>query len=510
MNLDNVTAELRPRNPWEATDFGARMIRRDAAAIYKVWFAITLPMLALTILAMLYTPYAAFATFLYWWLEPLTDGPILDIIAHRLFGQPANVKSSLRSTFAFAKRNRIFLLSPYRLHFARSTAMPVTQLEGLKGKARSSRAKILNRRIMNYGTGVTVAYQHLFLALYFGLMLLIYFLIPEQYQDTLGEAWFEISWGGGESMAPVVTLLLFYAAQSALHPWFVGAGFGLYINCRTELEAWDIEIAFRRMVQRRQGLATAALLLICILSTPFLVQPATAQEEPANDVAVETDPGFAGFWSEEEIRPALDVVLQSEALNQWEKSERWQKIDKATVDEDGFELGSGWAQFFNAVALFLATLVEFGLWLGLAGLLLLLFATRQHWLPYLNLDFATTVPRQRVFLAGGEVTAASLPDDVPGEAMRRWREGRHREALSLLYRGAVFAAVRRYGVRLPQSATEGDCIDAVSKQTAASHADYFRSVVAAWMWCAYASHKPDEPAVKTLCDQWSEHYGSAT
>ena len=81
MNLDNVTAELRPRNAWEATDFGARMIRRDAAAIYKVWFAVTLPMLALTILASLYTPYAAFATFLYLWLEPLTDGPILDIIA---------------------------------------------------------------------------------------------------------------------------------------------------------------------------------------------------------------------------------------------------------------------------------------------------------------------------------------------------------------------------------------------------------------------------------------------
>ena len=30
----------------------------------------------------------------------------------------------------------------------------------------------------------------------------------------------------------------------------VAGGFGLYLNRRTELEAWDIEITFRRMARR--------------------------------------------------------------------------------------------------------------------------------------------------------------------------------------------------------------------------------------------------------------------
>ena len=31
-----------------------------------------------------------------------------------------------------------------------------------------------------------------------------------------------------------------------LEPFYVGAGFGMYLNRRAELEAWDIEQEFRR------------------------------------------------------------------------------------------------------------------------------------------------------------------------------------------------------------------------------------------------------------------------
>ena len=53
MDLDKVTVEMRPRGEWEAVDFGVRLVRRDASAIYKVWFAITLPMLLLAVLTVL-------------------------------------------------------------------------------------------------------------------------------------------------------------------------------------------------------------------------------------------------------------------------------------------------------------------------------------------------------------------------------------------------------------------------------------------------------------------------
>ena len=107
MNLDNVTVELRPRSEWEAADFGVRMVRRDAGAIYAVWFAITLPLLALALLGILYGPFPTLASLAYWWLEPLADGPILRIISRRplrAFAEKhADANGPLNAWFAIMK-----------------------------------------------------------------------------------------------------------------------------------------------------------------------------------------------------------------------------------------------------------------------------------------------------------------------------------------------------------------------------------------------------------------------
>ena len=178
MNLESVTAELRPRGPWEAMDLGARMVRRDAGVIYRSWFIVTLPLLVLASLGMLYLPTPGWVLLAYWWLEPLTDGPILHVISQRLFGGDADTRSALRSVPGHARRNIPFLLTPLRFHFARSLAVPVTQLEGLSGQKRRARAKVLNNVALNHGIGLTTAYQHLMLCLYLGVILFGYLLVP--------------------------------------------------------------------------------------------------------------------------------------------------------------------------------------------------------------------------------------------------------------------------------------------------------------------------------------------
>jgi len=46
-------------------------------------------------------------------------------------------------------------------------------------------------------------------------------------------------------------LPLAYAATVVfLEPFYVAAGFGMYLNRRAELEAWDIEQEFRRAFGR--------------------------------------------------------------------------------------------------------------------------------------------------------------------------------------------------------------------------------------------------------------------
>ncbi len=512
MNLENVTVEMRPRSEWEATDFGARMIRRDARAIYLVWFAVTLPFLALALLLIFFTPYGAWAMLFYWWFEPVADGAILRIISRRLFGEDADVAATLKAVPRLAWLNRIFLVTPYRLHFARSVAMPVTQLEGLKGSARRARSKVLNMKIFNYGIGITAAYEHLVLALYFGIMLIGYAFIPDAYRHTLGDTWLELFWMESSNVAAAIGLLTFYLAQTALQPWFVGAGFGLYINCRTQLEAWDIEVAFRRMVQRRAG-ATAAIAVLALLVLPPLLSPPVAiAQETDPDVAEETadpDPGFAGFWSDDVVVPALESVNASEALQTRQRVEDWQRIRTDDPEEETSKDRAWSRNMLDAFFELFSRAIEFALWIGVAILLLIVFLMRDRWLPYLGLPGATAPSQKRIFLAGGELTAEQLPDDIVAAVRSAWRAGRKREALSILYRGSVFAAVREYGVRLPRSATEGACVSAVTAQTDTSRAEFFRRVVHLWVRCAYGNQDPADDAVLPLCDEWSRHFGAS-
>jgi hypothetical protein len=44
----------------------------------------------------------------------------------------------------------------------------------------------------------------------------------------------------------LLTSIAYAAAVAFVEPFYVAAGFGLYLNRRVELEAWDIEQEFRR------------------------------------------------------------------------------------------------------------------------------------------------------------------------------------------------------------------------------------------------------------------------
>lgn len=498
MNLDAVTAELRPRGPWEAADLGVRMARRDAATIYRVWFTLTLPLLAVALLLIAFSPFHDWVSWAYWWLEPAIDAPILYIISRRLFGESTNAREALRAMPSLIARNWIFLLPIYRFHFARSVAMPLTQLEGLSGGRRRERAKVMNLTTLNHGIGVTAAYQHLALSLYLGIIMLAFAFIPEIYQESLGLTWFSDVLTQDDSRAASAWLLLcFYAAQTALQPWFVGAGFGLYINCRTILEAWDIEVGFRRMLQARASrLGAAAVMIVCV--SCFVFEPSQAEVKP-----------LESRWDAREVSEAEHRVLDSDALQEWQTVEKWVAInaDEAVEEDDAADL-SGLTSFFSAVGRFIAFVVEFGLWFLAAALLIAIVITSKRWLPYLQRTPREHKPKSRIVLAGVEVSADTLPEDIPATVLQLWQNGDRRRALSILYRGSVFRAVEKHGVRLPGSATEEACVDAIATQTNAAQADFFRQVVAAWVWCAYGSREPTDATVTTLCGEWALHYGA--
>jgi hypothetical protein len=71
-----------------------------------------------------------------------------------------------------------------------------------------------------------------------------------------------------------------WLASVLIGPFFVGAGFGLYLNRRTQMEAWDVEIALRRLRDRLLPAASTLALLLC-LALPLASAPVHAQDADA-------------------------------------------------------------------------------------------------------------------------------------------------------------------------------------------------------------------------------------
>jgi hypothetical protein len=127
-------------------------------------------------------------------------------------------------------------LSPWR-----SYVQPVLQLEGLRGKPRRQRVAL----ILGSHRGAALAMQSAFAliesALAIGAATLAGWLVPA---DDRMQSLFTLV--RSDSVWMTAILLLCYAATVlVLEPFFVGAGFAMYLNRRVELEAWDIEQEFR-------------------------------------------------------------------------------------------------------------------------------------------------------------------------------------------------------------------------------------------------------------------------
>jgi hypothetical protein len=94
-----------------------------------------------------------------------------------------------------------------------------------------------------------------------------------------------------------------------------------------------------------------------------------------------------------------------------------------------------------------------------------------------------------------ELAPETLPADVGAAAAALAREGRLREALSLLYRGALSELVHTRGVRLLASHTEGEAVRLANLA-------YFATLVDSWQRCAYAQRLPHAAEVERLASEY--------
>jgi hypothetical protein len=412
---------------------------------------------------------AWFALLAIWWMKPAYDRVVLHVLSRAVFGElPAT-----RAVFGAAKEwlsTGLFSALVFRLwpDSTRSFALPVRQLEGQSGRAGRERRAVLGRRVGSYATWLTLTclmIELFVLASSFGLITELF--LPAKAGE--GRGLFELVFGNSDDTGSVFGFddaFAYAAAVLLLEPFYVAAGFGLYLNRRTLLEGWDIEVALRRIAAKH----AAALFLVFFMGMNFLsAGPAYSQEkDPKEEIA---------------------EVLKAKEFGYYRDVKRWQSREQQGREPKRWDLG-----WLRGVGYALAKAVEVLLWLG-AGVLIayaLWWASRM--LPRFRGPPAEPY-QPPAALFGMDLAPENLPPDVGAAAAALAREGKLREALGLLYRGALSELVHKRGVRLLVSHTEGEAVRLAK-------VPYFGALVDAWQQCAYASRMPQAKDVERLANDY--------
>jgi len=118
---------------------------------------------------------------------------------------------------------------------------------------------------------------------------------------------------------------------------------------------------------------------------------------------------------------------------------------------------------------------------------------------------AAAIPEHGVeSLHGLDIRPESLPENIGAVALELLEAGREREALSLLYRGALSRAVHRHGIAIAASATEGEALRAVNATLDPPRAAYFADLVALWQRTVYAGESVVREPIARLCRGFAE------
>ncbi len=240
MQVDALALRIRPRSFMEAADLGARLCQASAGSVYACYLSVALPFAVLAVAS--FGMAAWLPGLVLWWAKPWFDRAVLFVLSRAAFGQ--------RTTPAELWRARRFVLWHQFLHTWtlrrlspwRSFTQPVYQLEGLSlGKARR-RARQIRAGRGGQGLLVTSAFSLAELALTLAIASLgIWFAPPEQ-----GSVLASLIFGDTGRFAMLVSSIAYALTVLFLEPFYVAAGFTMYLNRRSELEAWDIEQEFRR------------------------------------------------------------------------------------------------------------------------------------------------------------------------------------------------------------------------------------------------------------------------
>ncbi len=507
MNLNDISANIRLRNPWEAMDLGFAMVKKWWKSIYLPLIIVTLPIAALFYVI---TPEDKLwiAGLLFWWFKPLYDRIVLFIISQQLFGQKQSTWSVLGNIPNLIWNTGFFQTMTFRrLSLSRGFNLPIWQLEQLRGSDRSQRQSVLHQISHTHAAWLTIVLFHIEIFMVFALFGLLMMLLPDKMASDFFVGLFSNKvdhsiWIDRLNYLFSIFIITFIA------PFYIASNFALYINRRTQLEAWDIELDFRKISQRIKRLpqfnnAISSLLICCVWVGMFHTEAIYA--ETKEDKVPVTE------FLEEQRKPAseskkvIKETLLTKNLNDKQTIFYWVKKKTPKVDK---KRNTSFAELLEPFAKIVGFIIEFGLWILLGIGLLILFYFRDRWLYLLRIKKKEKQDDYESpdIMFGMDVRPESLPKDIIAEVRKLWQENNQRDAMSLLYRGALARLLNNENIKLENSDTEGDVLRNVKKNLNKEKSSFMTQLTTFWKLVAYAHRFPKTEEVENLLNRWHKDF----
>lgn len=244
MRVEGLAIALRPRSQGEACDLGAALVRGHARSVWRcyapLWLAVTL--LALCTL----DTYGWMPTLVIFWLKPWLDRSLLFVLSRAVFGEATRWADLWRARRLVLGGQWLRTLLWRRFSPWRAYTQAIDQLEAQRGSARRKRARLLLNDNRGAASALQTAFAHAEAALTYGLVSLVWWFAPETSSADIWDWFFHpAAHAAGEQGLSIVMALAYAVVVLFLEPFYMAAGFAMYLNRRVALEAWDIEQEFR-------------------------------------------------------------------------------------------------------------------------------------------------------------------------------------------------------------------------------------------------------------------------
>lgn len=493
MKLANSSTHIRLRQPWEAVDLGFALVQHNARQLFPAWLLLVFSFVAL-LWWLLPQDYLSLAPLILWWLKPLYDRVLLHILSRQLFGEQLTLAEVFHALPWLLRHTGLLgALTWRRLSLSRGFNLPIWQLEQLRGQVRRQRQNLLHQHTHQQAVWLTIACVHLEYVVIASLYTLLVLFDPTGESVTfLWENVFLTADNDAQYWANLLGLFTYVSAIAIIEPLYVAASFSLYLNRRTQLEAWDIELAFRQIGARLAKLTQGSLAVLLTLTLSLtLLLPAHHAYAADEYLAYERLPADK---SAEQIR----AVLQAEELAGMRTVQRWQ-----FKDTDTHTTVEATPQWLENLRLLFANTTEMLLWLAVAFLLILAFVYRKALLALLQQPRQQATPAAPPdVLFGMDIRPESLPSDIAASCRTLWQQGQHRAALSLLYRAALMHLTRHEQLAVHSSHTEGDILQLAKPHLSPQRLGWLTLLTHVWQQTAYAHRIPSNTQAEQLFNDW--------